>query len=82
MDWSKCFLCQEENTENFNDPVPTLYKGHSPGSGYATLAGNIFQFRTINSISMKLNSSLFEDDAKSLKTSYVVMLQNGTNLAI
>ena len=67
VDWSKCFLCQEENTEYLNDP--SLYKGQSPGSGYATSAGNniILQFRAINSLPMKLNSSLFEDDARSLE---------------
>ena len=47
VDWAKCCVCQEDKQEHFQDP--SLYKGSSPGSGYATLAGNIRRFKTINS---------------------------------
>ena len=65
VDWTKCFLCQEDKQEHLQDP--RLYKGLSPGSGYATIAGNIHRFRAINSLPMKLNSSFFEDETVSLE---------------
>ena len=64
VDWTKCFLCQEDKQEHLQDP--RLYRGLSPGSGYATIAGNIHRFRAINSLPMKLNSSFFEDETLSL----------------
>ena len=47
VDWAKCCVYQEDKQEHLQDP--SLYKGSSPGSGYATLAGNIRRFKTINS---------------------------------
>ena len=41
VDWTKCFLCQEDKSEHLQDP--TQYKGSNIGMGYATLSRNIFQ---------------------------------------
>ena len=67
VDWAKCFLCREDKQEHSQDS--SLYKGSSPGSGYATLAGNIRRFKAINSLPMKLKStcSLFEEETISFE---------------
>ena len=55
VDWSKCFMCQERTVEHLTDP--SLLKGASRDSMYATLACNICRFKEINSLPMKLKTA-------------------------
>lgn len=46
-DWAKCILCQDKTKEALQCPGNTLRSHVEYGSGYHTLANNIFRFNEL-----------------------------------
>ena len=55
VDWKKCILCQETNSEPLQCPGNSRRSDRECGTGCNTLASNILQFSEIRNLPMPIN---------------------------